>query len=98
MLDKVIPSITSVQLVMRNKLYSSVLAVAMISLMVIMTLGGLFDSEEQNFNQPSELEKEELPLFASSPGHTVFGEYVGCLLYTSPSPRDRTRSRMPSSA
>ena len=25
-------------------------------------------------------------------------EYNGCLLYTSPSPRDRTRSRMPSSA
>ena len=24
--------------------------------------------------------------------------YVACLLYTSPSPRDRTRSRMPSSA
>ena len=27
-----------------------------------------------------------------------FGRRVGCLLYTSPSPRDRTRSRMPSSA
>ena len=29
-----------------------------------------------------------------------FGEYglKACLLYTSPSPRDRTRSRMPSSA
>ena len=27
----------------------------------------------------------------------VYGEYF-CLLYTSPSPRDRTRSRMPSSA
>ena len=26
------------------------------------------------------------------------GEVPGCLLYTSPSPRDRTRSRMPSSA
>jgi tyrosyl-tRNA synthetase len=26
------------------------------------------------------------------------GNYIGCLLYTSPSPRDRTRSRMPSSA
>ena len=26
------------------------------------------------------------------------GPYGGCLLYTSPSPRDRTRSRMPSSA
>ena len=25
-------------------------------------------------------------------------EYISCLLYTSPSPRDRTRSRMPSSA
>ena len=28
----------------------------------------------------------------------VFGCFVACLLYTSPSPRDRTRSRMPSSA
>ena len=26
------------------------------------------------------------------------GNYSSCLLYTSPSPRDRTRSRMPSSA
>ena len=26
------------------------------------------------------------------------GEVLSCLLYTSPSPRDRTRSRMPSSA
>ena len=26
------------------------------------------------------------------------GQYGTCLLYTSPSPRDRTRSRMPSSA
>ena len=25
-------------------------------------------------------------------------EHISCLLYTSPSPRDRTRSRMPSSA
>ena len=25
-------------------------------------------------------------------------DFCGCLLYTSPSPRDRTRSRMPSSA
>ena len=28
----------------------------------------------------------------------VLGRIRGCLLYTSPSPRDRTRSRMPSSA
>ena len=31
--------------------------------------------------------------------HGLPGSYLnGCLLYTSPSPRDRTRSRMPSSA
>ena len=29
---------------------------------------------------------------------TSLGKEIGCLLYTSPSPRDRTRSRMPSSA
>ena len=28
----------------------------------------------------------------------ILEEYRPCLLYTSPSPRDRTRSRMPSSA
>ena len=28
----------------------------------------------------------------------LIGSLWGCLLYTSPSPRDRTRSRMPSSA
>ena len=28
----------------------------------------------------------------------IYGDYDVCLLYTSPSPRDRTRSRMPSSA
>ena len=36
------------------------------------------------------------PTFANSTGGG--GNYNSCLLYTSPSPRDRTRSRMPSSA
>ena len=31
-------------------------------------------------------------------GVTLASRDTGCLLYTSPSPRDRTRSRMPSSA
>ena len=31
-------------------------------------------------------------------GPQYLGHAEGCLLYTSPSPRDRTRSRMPSSA
>ena len=39
-------------------------------------------------------------IIKSSLGLTIFSIafYVFCLLYTSPSPRDRTRSRMPSSA
>ena len=40
----------------------------------------------------SEIEREvEAIVFAAA-------EPLSCLLYTSPSPRDRTRSRMPSSA
>ena len=36
---------------------------------------------------------------AAHPGGKSLGEPIeNCLLYTSPSPRDRTRSRMPSSA
>ena len=34
----------------------------------------------------------------SGTGHGQMGKYPGCLLYTSPSPRDRYGSRMPSSA
>ena len=30
--------------------------------------------------------------------YNYYFQYINCLLYTSPSPRDRTRSRMPSSA
>ena len=38
---------------------------------------------------------DEASLFGS---FTLEGNNITCLLYTSPSPRDRTRSRMPSSA
>ena len=39
----------------------------------------------------------ELKQLSMSPIELFIKDYV-CLLYTSPSPRDRTRSRMPSSA
>ena len=32
------------------------------------------------------------------PGGFSYGDYLSCLLYTSPSPRDRQKCRMPSSA
>ena len=37
-------------------------------------------------------------LATSLPWKNLLPIFIGCLLYTSPSPRDRTRSRMPSSA
>ena len=37
-------------------------------------------------------------LYYRLPEGVIVGNSKGCLLYTSPSPRDRTRSRMPSSA
>ena len=46
------------------------------------------DALSQNVNESS-----------FSGGYTqVFGNGISCLLYTSPSPRDRQKSRMPSSA
>ena len=43
--------------------------------------------------------KARLPVLRQFVNHSaLFAPYNACLLYTSPSPRDRTRSRMPSSA
>ena len=49
-----------------------------------------FDEKNADFSFP----------WAKASMFTLVSEEVGinCLLYTSPSPRDRTRSRMPSSA
>ena len=57
------------------------------------------------------LGQANIPLIVTNHTYDVIGSYVptkemgggsglkyACLLYTSPSPRDRTRSRMPSSA
>ena len=44
----------------------------------------------------NDLEKFDVPIFGTSPDQIDLSE--DCLLYTSPSPRDATLSRMPSSA
>ena len=44
----------------------------------------------ENFTYSDNITEQRIWKFANGDG--------GCLLYTSPSPRDRTRSRMPSSA
>ena len=46
---------------------------------------------EQDRHCPAQADPAEEDVFAKRESHP-------CLLYTSPSPRDRTRSRMPSSA
>ena len=52
-------------------------------------------------NAKSELENLQstavLKASLTSPAVTVSNDLAGCLLYTSPSPRDRQKSRMPSS-
>ena len=47
-----------------------------------------------SFGRLEHIEKKGINYFVQSGGGAVYT----CLLYTSPSPRDRTRSRMPSSA
>ena len=51
---------------------------------------------DEPFNNPDNLPGGWQFIPDSYPTNT--GQWQICLLYTSPSPRDRTRSRMPSSA
>ena len=59
------------------------------------------DRERQRSGAIQALSKLEAPdgvYFVSGNNDTPDPQFDSCLLYTSPSPRDRTRSRMPSSA
>ena len=50
----------------------------------------------QNIFKPESFDRKLQPIAKFVKDY--MDEYKVCLLYTSPSPRDRTRSRMPSSA
>ena len=75
---------------LRSRLTSSISALALVFLMLTMSQIGLIECEKID-TQNNELEMESAPLFASSPGHSVFGEYVGahwcgpCMSSASPS-------------
>ena len=60
------------------------------------------DHEQRNANQVARDERPDTSVGLADRDvwrHRLDDEQVhACLLYTSPSPRDRTRSRMPSSA
>ena len=56
------------------------------------------EKDEFDFNRKQRsLDIHKVPLYKFIDGGEFY-EFQNCLLYTSPSPRDRTRSRMPSSA
>ena len=66
-----------------------------------MTLGFIADLHNHTTASDGEYMPTELVNHAASLGLQAVGvtdHDTLCLLYTSPSPRDRTRSRMPSSA
>ena len=60
--------------------------------------------EKKKFNSPGVTHFGAIPLNQipnneeSIKGNNIRGKYWTCLLYTSPSPRDKRQSRMPSSA
>ena len=63
------------------------------------TLSDVAQSESSLAEAQAKLIKAENDLLTSRLNYeNVIGQLNDCLLYTSPSPRDRTRSRMPSSA
>ena len=53
---------------------------------------------DQGEKIPNDLSKFDGMFCMGGPMDTYMEKEYPCLLYTSPSPRDRTRSRMPSSA
>ena len=81
-----------------------------ITILVVLLLTGFFgymagQAEELSTSFGGELDTPEIQAqsklgdyFQTSGSQSVFQIIMSCLLYTSPSPRDMRRSRMPSSA
>ena len=60
---------------------------------------GRFADEDKQDSLPSDTKIQQVASLLTDDTEPDFNQLLtACLLYTSPSPRDRTRSRMPSSA
>ena len=76
------------------------IAFALVAVMIMGVLGAAFTPKRSD--PGSGITNSNARGFYGEPKNSidvlVLGDSNACLLYTSPSPRDRTRSRMPSSA
>ena len=61
-------------------------------------IAGELTPKQREYLEILERSAERLECFVAGATESGWLDCAGCLLYTSPSPRDRTRSRMPSSA
>ena len=87
--------------------YKAVISVTITALVSGFLLSFVFSSFEKDIlanNEKTVLEGVKAVIIDSDTiegpltENSTFTYYIGCLLYTSPSPRDRQKSRMPSSA
>ena len=67
------------------------------------TTSSIIDKNWKALIKPDKLEitsneDKTIAKVVAEPLEKGFGQTIGCLLYTSPSPRDKRQSRMPSSA
>ena len=72
------------------RILSIVQPLALAALVVVMSFTG-FMAMDERVDEREQLKQKEIPLYATSPGHPVFGEYVGahwcgpCMSSASPS-------------
>ena len=74
------------------------LTLAIIDALLVKSGGQVFAFPGTSVEETLIIPPETVSHLTSRQAINLRGEVLGCLLYTSPSPRDRTRSRMPSSA
>ena len=76
--------------------------VVLVILLIILNLGIIYfltrKKEKEQIQDTTQILKDEINLLKSSFNNSFGDMSKDCLLYTSPSPRDATLSRMPSSA